>query len=164
MGRAFALSPRWLGIALAPIALAVDQASKYLIAHGIEDGVLRAGPLLPGLDLALRFNRGVSFSLLTQDGALGAALLTSFSLGVVAVLTIWLWRTPSKLNAAGLGLVIGGALGNAVDRTLYGAVIDFLDLNAFGRHLFVFNVADAAISAGVAMMILENLVGDPKRK
>jgi lipoprotein signal peptidase len=162
MARAQSLSNRGLGFALAGLALALDQLSKYLIAHGFESGALHGGPLLPLLDLALRFNRGVSFSLLTQDGALGAAVLTSFSLGVAVVLGIWLWRTPSKLTAAGLGLIIGGALGNAADRAAYGAVVDFLDLHAFGRHFFVFNIADAAISAGVALLVVESIFGDAR--
>ncbi len=129
----------------------------------MNSGALHGGPLLPFLDLALRYNRGVSFSLLSQDGALGAAVLTSFSLGVAVVLAIWLWRTPSKLTAAGLGLIIGGALGNAADRAAYGAVVDFLDLHAFGRHFFVFNVADAAISAGVALLVVESIFADGRR-
>ena len=100
------VSPRAWGLALAVLALALDQASKYFVAQGFEAGSLHGGALMPFLDLALRFNRGVSFSLLTQDGALGAALLTSFSLGVVAVLAIWLWRVKTLMSGAGLGLII----------------------------------------------------------
>ncbi|MDE3174869.1 MAG: signal peptidase II [Pseudomonadota bacterium] len=157
------VSARGLGLALAALALALDQASKYAITHGFEAGAMHAGALAPFLDLALRFNRGVSFSLLPQDGALGAALLTSFSLGVVAVLTIWLWRVKSRMTGAGLGLIIGGALGNAADRAAYGAVVDFLDLHALGRHFFVFNLADAAISAGVALLIVEGLFAEGRK-
>ena len=164
MARAQGVSARLLGFGLAALALALDQLSKLVITRGFEAGWLHGGALAPFLDLALRYNRGVSFSLLSQDGALGAALLTSFSLGVALVLAIWLWRAPSRLTAAGLGLIIGGALGNAWDRAAYGAVIDFLDLHAFGRHFFVFNVADAAISAGVAVLILEGLTSADARR
>ena len=157
MAREQGLSPRTLGLVLALVTLALDQASKYAVMRGFESGALASRSLLPVLDLALRFNRGVSFSLLTQNGALGAALLTSFSLGVVMVLTIWLWRSPSLPTAAGLGLIIGGALGNALDRARLGAVVDFLDLHAFQRHFFVFNLADAAISAGVALLIVDGV-------
>jgi signal peptidase II len=73
------------------------------------------------------------------------------------LLAWWLFRSRSVLPAAGLGLIIGGALGNAVDRLAHGAVIDYLDLHAFGRHFFVFNVADAAINVGVALLILDLL-------
>ncbi len=160
MAGAFGVNVRGLGLALAALTLALDQASKYYVAHGFETGALRGGPLLPILDLALRYNRGVSFSLLRQDSAIGAALLTGFSLAVVAFLCVWLWRARSRLTGAGLGLIIGGALGNAFDRAAYGAVVDFLDLHALGRHFFVFNVADAGISAGVAMLIVDGLFAD----
>src|SRR5947209_5321780 len=81
MARARLVTPRALGLALAALALAFDQAAKYAIARGFAAGTIHGGALAPFLDLALRFNRGVSFSLLKQDGATGAALLTSFSLG-----------------------------------------------------------------------------------
>jgi signal peptidase II len=71
------------------------------------------------------------------------------------LLAWWLFRSRSLLPAAGLGLIIGGALGNAIDRLAHGAVVDYLDLHAFGRHFFVFNIADAAINVGVALLILD---------
>jgi signal peptidase II len=148
----------------AALALTADQASKLYVTRGFESGALEAGPFLPFVDLALRANKGISFSLFRQDGALGAALLTLFSLAVVAYLGVWLWRTRSRATSVGLGLIIGGALGNAGDRFAHGAVVDFLDLHAFGRHFFVFNVADAAISAGVALLIGEELWGERTRK
>jgi len=151
------VKPRNLGLALALIVLLLDQASKIAISHAFESGQLQGGPLLPMLDLALRYNRGVSFSLLKQDSPLGAALLTAFSVTVVAFLSVWLWRVKSRLTAAGIGLIVGGALGNAADRAMYGAVVDFLDLHFFERHLFVFNLADAAISAGVAMLVVDGV-------
>jgi len=158
MESAHRVSPRWLGAILAVLALALDQASKLYVSHGFASGDLHGGPLTPFIDLALRHNRGVSFSLLKQDGTLGETLLTSFSFAVVAFLCVWLNRTKTQLTGAGLGLIIGGALGNAVDRAGDGSVVDFLDLHALGRHFFVFNLADAAISAGVAVLILEGLI------
>jgi len=151
------LRPRELGLALIPLTLALDQASKIAVARAFDSGALTGGPLLPILDLALRYNRGVSFSLLRQDGPLGVALLTAFALAVAGWLAIWLWRAKTRMTAAGLGLIVGGALGNAVDRVLYGAVVDFLDLHALGRNFFVFNLADAAISAGVALLIVDGV-------
>ncbi len=153
---------RALGLILAGLALAADQASKLYVTRGFAAGTLEGGPFLPFIDLELRANKGISFSLFRQDGALGVALLTAFSLAAVAFLSVWLWRARSGLTAAGLGLIIGGALGNAADRVAYGAVVDFLDLHAFGRHFFVFNVADAAISLGVALLILDGLKGEAK--
>jgi signal peptidase II len=149
---------RKLGFSLAAIAFALDQASKYYVENGFAAGTLHGGPLMPFLDLALRHNHGISFSLFRQDGALGAAALTAFSLAVVALLCVWLWRAKSALTGAGLGLIIGGALGNAVDRAGDGAVVDFLDLHALNWHFFVFNIGDAAITAGVALLILEGLL------
>jgi signal peptidase II len=153
---------RALGLILAALALAGDQASKLYVTRGFAAGTLEGGPFLPFIDLELRANKGISFSLLRQDGALGVALLTAFSLAAVAFLSVWLWRARSGLTVAGLGLIIGGALGNAADRVAYGAVVDFLDLHAFARHFFVFNVADAAISLGVALLILDGLRGEAK--
>ena len=149
----------WAAIA-ALAALALDQISKFLVTRGFADDTLHAGQLAPFLDLALRYNRGVSFSLMRQDTALGAALLTAFSLGVVLWLVTWAWRARSTLTGVGIGLIVGGALGNAADRALYGAVVDFLDLHLGERHLFVFNVGDAAISAGVALLIVDGLLGE----
>lgn len=164
MESAAGVKPRNLGLALALIVLLLDQASKIAVTRAFDSGALDGGPLLPGLDLALRFNRGVSFSLLRQDSALGAALLTAFSITVVGLLAVWLWRAKSRLVAAGIGLIVGGALGNATDRAAYGAVVDFLDLHAFGRHFFVFNLADAAISAGVALLIVDGLFGEGRKR
>ena len=158
MESAFGVKPFKLGLILAALAFVLDQASKFYVARGFAAGALHGGALAPFVDLALRYNRGVSFSLLRQDGTMGEALLTAFSLAVVVFLCVWLSRTKTQLTAAGLGLIIGGALGNAIDRAGDGAVVDFLDLHAFGRHFFVFNLADAAISAGVAMLIVEGLV------
>jgi lipoprotein signal peptidase len=90
--------------------------------------------------------------------------LVALTLAVTGLLILWLIRSGSALPAVGLGLIIGGALGNAIDRVAHGAVVDYLDLHAFGRHFFVFNVADAAINIGVALLILDILLapGAPK--
>lgn len=163
MARAQPVKPRDLGLALALVVLALDQASKIGVTRAFASGALEGGPLLPVVDLALRFNRGVSFSLFRQDSALGAALLTAFSVTAVVFLSVWLWRVKSRMVAIAIGLIIGGALGNAADRAAYGAVVDFLDLHAFGRHFFVFNLADAAISAGVALLIVDGLFGEGRK-
>ena len=83
--------------------------------------------------------------------------LLALTLAATGLLAWWLLRSRSTLPAVGLGLIIGGALGNAIDRLAHGAVIDYLDLHAFGRHFFVFNVADAAINVGVAVLIFDLL-------
>jgi signal peptidase II len=143
----------------------LDQASKFLVVRAFASGDPQGGPLAPFINLVLRYNSGVSFSLLRQDSPLGAAALTAFSVTVVGFLTAWLWRAKSRWLAAGIGLIVGGALGNAMDRALpRRAVVDFLDLHFFERHLFVFNLADAAISAGVAMLIVDGMFGEGGRR
>jgi lipoprotein signal peptidase len=96
--------------------------------------------------------------LFARDSASGEAALLAVTLAATGLLAWWLVRSQSVLAAVGLGLIIGGALGNAIDRVAHGAVIDYLDLHAFGRHFFVFNVADAAINVGVALLIFDLLL------
>jgi signal peptidase II len=145
---------RALGVGVALAVLAADQAAKFGVLSR-PDAALGATPIAPFLDLALRWNRGISFSLFTQDTAAGRAFLLAFTLAAVVLLAWWLASSRSLVSAAGLGAIIGGALGNALDRAAHGAVVDYLDLHAFGRHFFVFNLADAAINIGVALLILD---------
>ena len=113
------------------------------------------GPLL---DLNLQWNRGISFSFLETNTAVGRIVLLAFTCAAVLFLVSWLVRCKSILVGAGLGGIIGGAVGNAIDRVRHGAVVDFLDLHISDRHLFVFNLADAAINVGVALLILDALL------
>jgi signal peptidase II len=145
----------WL-IALA--ALILDQGSKNLLLYGYDFG--RLGPLahivvLPFLDIVMVWNRGVSYGLLPAGGLTGTLLLSAFSLVAVAVLSWWLARADRMSLTVGLGLIIGGALGNVIDRILYGAVADFFHFHAFGRDWYVFNVADAAITIGVVVLLVD---------
>ena len=149
---------RRTGWLIAVTALIVDQASKNLLLYGYDFG--RLGPLarivvLPFLDLVMVWNRGVSYGLLPAGGLMGTLLLTAFSLAAVAVLSWWLSRSDRLNLTAGLGLIIGGALGNVIDRILYGAVADFFHFHAFGHDWYVFNVADAAITIGVIVLLVD---------
>jgi lipoprotein signal peptidase len=146
-----------LGGAIALAVILVDQIVKARVLAHSDGSELDSTPLGPFLDLTLRWNRGISFSLFAGDSAAGQAILLAVTLAATCLLTWWLFRTRFTLPAAGLGLIIGGAVGNAIDRLAHGAVIDYLDLHAFGRHFFVFNVADAAINVGVALLILDLL-------
>ena len=153
-----------MGGVVALAVVLVDQIVKAgVLAYSARPDI-DPTPLTPFLDLALRWNRGISFSLFARDSVLGQFALVALTLAVTGVLTLWLIRSRSALPAVGLGLIIGGALGNAIDRVAYGAVVDYLDLHAFGRHFFVFNAADAAINIGVALLILDLLLapGAPK--
>ena len=158
------MTPQRLGALAALVVFAADRASKLAVLERFGGEDVAPKSLAPFLDLALQFNRGISFSFFRQDTALGVWLLLGFTLAATALLAAWLWRTASWMAGLGLGAIIGGALGNACDRLLYGAVGDFLDLHAFGRHFFVFNVAAAAINAGVALLILDGLFGSSADK
>ena len=150
------MQARALGGAAILGALALDQASKFAVVRYFDAQGAGFG-LSPFLDLTLRWNPGVSFSLFAQETAAGRWALLAVTGAVTAMLCIWLWRVQSPVTALGLGAIVGGALGNGYDRFAYGAVADFLDLHAFGRHFFVFNIADAAINLGVALLILDGL-------
>src|SRR5579872_2266370 len=161
MAQDSAARARRAGWIIAIAALILDQASKNLLLYGYDFG--RLGPLarivvLPFLDLVMVWNRGVSYGLLQAGGLTGTLVLTAFSLVAVAVLSWWMARADRISLTAGLGLIIGGALGNVIDRILYGAVADFFHFHAFGRDWYVFNVADAAITIGVIILLVDAFV------
>jgi len=160
------MRPRAVGVLIAIAVFAADQATKAAILSRLGGTALEPAPLGPFLNLAVVGNRGISFSLFTQDSALGRAILLGVTLAATALLGWWLSRSRSYLAAVGLGAIIGGALGNALDRIVHGAVVDYLDFHAFGRHFFVFNLADAAINVGVALLVLDLAFGSqaPSRR
>jgi signal peptidase II len=154
------LSARDWGLFGAIAALALDQLSKAVLLYGF--GFARMVPgdriaMLPFVDLVMAWNRGISFSLFWTSQWFGVLLLILFSAAIVIVLTIWLWRAARPVLALGLGLVIGGALGNLVDRVLYGRVADFFDLHFSARHFFACNLADIAITCGVILLLFDML-------
>jgi signal peptidase II len=143
------------GLAVAVATVLADQASKLIVLRVLD---LRLGNALfvtPFLDLVLIFNRGISYGLFPQDSEYGRWLLVALNLAAAAFFMFWIARTSSRLVAAALGLLIGGALGNALDRTIYGAVVDFVSLHAFGWRWYVFNLADSAIVAGVVGLLYD---------
>ena len=151
-------SPR-LGLLLALATLALDQTSKLwlLFVTRIEEtGGFTLGPFL---DIVAVWNRGISYGMFQQSSQAGRWALVLLSLGASVGFAVWLRRGPPRLVAASLGLLIGGALGNAVDRAAYGAVFDFVHLHAGTWSWYVFNVADAAIVAGVAGLLYDALLG-----
>jgi signal peptidase II len=148
-----------LPVALA--ALAADQASKWWI-QGI---VARDRPIeiLPFFNLVYAENRGISFSLLHMDSAIGPYVLSALALAIVAGLLWWLRRVSRAWPATAGGLVMGGAVGNVIDRLAKGAVFDFLDVHVAGYHWPAFNLADSAITVGVAMLLIDGLFARPER-
>ena len=151
------MKPPLLGGVVALVVVVADQAVKAAVLSRSEQLAAASEPLTPFLDLTLRWNRGISFSLFARDSASAEAALLTLTLAATALLGRWLSRSRSRLPAAGLGLIIGGALGNAIDRIVHGAVVDYLDLHAFDRHFFVFNLADAVINIGVLLLIIDLL-------
>lgn len=142
-----------MGLIVAVVALLLDQISKHWILFGINLPVQQQIEILPFFHLSMVWNDGVSFGLLGADG-LGRWLLVLFSLVVSAFLINWVRKVDKPWLAWSLGLVIGGAIGNAIDRIRFGAVVDFLDFSGL-YFPWVFNIADACISIGVVMLIWE---------
>ncbi len=148
-----------LGLAVAAATLAADQGSKWLVLHGLRLGTGDVVTLTPFFDLVLAMNRGISYGLLPQHSELGRWILVMVNLAAAGFFVLWLRRARSGLLAAALGFLVGGALGNAIDRAAYGAVVDFISLHALGWRWYVFNIADAAIVAGVIGLLYDALSG-----
>jgi signal peptidase II len=151
------------GLAVALTSAVLDQALKLALLFGVDlqaRGIVR---LTPFLDLVLIWNKGISYGLFQQDGPLGQGALLALTAAALALLWIWLARSASRLTALSLGLIIGGAVGNAIDRVAYGAVADFIlfhvTTSTFSFKWYVFNLADAAIVAGVGGLLYDSLWG-----
>ena len=153
--------PRDWGLVAATAALIADQGSKLALLYGF--GFLHMVPgqsirLLPFFNLVMVWNPGISYGLFPASSLWGTALLVLISLAAIAGLSYWLWGMNSLSLAIGVGLVIGGAIGNnLIDRVVYGRVADFFYFHAFGYGFYVFNVADIAITFGAVAIIYEVL-------
>jgi lipoprotein signal peptidase len=150
-----------IGLTLAAVILAADQATKYYMLEVLRLPEVRHIPLFAlgpfGFDLTMVWNRGVTFGMLAGDSAWSQLALAAMALLIAAFLLRWLSRAENRLTALALGSVIGGAVGNVIDRFRFGAVADFLDWHAWGWHWYVFNVADAAIVCGVVALLADAL-------
>lgn len=161
--RPFIRAPRLFGLALllAGSITALDQYSKalaldYFSAHPAPL------PVFSFFNLVLVHNSGISFGMLR--GGESPLLLALMAGGITAILLALLARSTGRLSALGLGLVIGGALGNIIDRVRFGAVVDFLDFHAYGWHWPAFNIADSGVVAGALLLFLQSLVFDTKNR
>jgi len=150
------------GLMVALAAAAFDQAAKLWLLFVFDLGGRGYVRLAPFLDLVLTWNPGISYGLFRQEGPFGQWALLALKTVAVVLLWIWLARAPSRLTALSLGLIIGGAVGNAIDRFAYGAVADFVLFHVstatFNFNWYVFNLADVAIVAGVIGLLWEALV------
>jgi signal peptidase II len=153
-----------LGLSTVLIALILDQAVKLWLLFVVDLGETGAIALTPFFDLVLVWNKGISYGLFQQEGPIGQWALLVFKLVAVALLWIWLTRVTTRWSALSLGLIIGGAIGNAIDRVAYGAVADFAHFHVttatWSFSWYVFNLADVAIVVGVGGLLYESLIGD----
>jgi len=156
------------GLAVAVVAAAADQAAKLWLLLGLDLGARGSVTLTPFLDLVLTWNPGISYGLFRQQGPLGQWALIALKAIAVALLWIWLARASSRLTALSLGLIIGGAIGNAVDRLHWPGVMDFalfhLAIGQSRYDWYVFNLADVAIVAGVIGLLYETLIANGAAK
>ena len=148
-------SPRRIGILAAIVAIAIDQASKTWLLQVYDLPAHPSVQLTPWLDLHLAWNRGISYSLLTASTNAGRWMLIAGTLAATALLSVWLAKARLRLTGLALGLLIGGALGNVVDRVLYGAVMDFVYFHIGSFQWYIFNGADCAIVIGVGLLLFE---------
>lgn len=153
------------GVTVAVVVFALDQLVKWVVAGPLHLKTLGQIEFFPIFNLTWVENYGVSLGLLTADSATGRWLLTGLTALIATVVAIWLWREKNRQDVIGLGLVLGGALGNILDRVRFGYVVDFADLH-FGafRPFLVFNIADAAITVGVLILLFRALLARDKPK
>ena len=157
--------PWQFGLALFASFLIVglDQTSKWFMAAVVMNPP-RVIPVTPFFNLVLGFNPGVSFGLLGDLGPWGPVALSGLTLAIVVFLVLWLWRTQDILEASALGLIIGGAAGNLIDRLRDDAVTDFLDFYIGKYHWPAFNLADVAISLGVGLILIGSFLSSKQAK
>jgi signal peptidase II len=163
-GRAYAWgSLSAFGLAVALVTCAADQAAKLWLMLGFDLADRGRVAIAPFFDFVLTWNTGISYGLFPQQGLIGQWAL--FAIKVVAVIFLWIWlaRASSRLTALALGLIIGGAFGNAIDRLHWPGVLDFVlfhvETATWTFRWYVFNLADVAIVAGVVGLLYESLRG-----
>ncbi|QUS41269.1 signal peptidase II [Tardiphaga alba] len=156
------------GLIVAVATLILDQASKLWLLYGFDLGHRGLVKVLPFFDLILAWNTGISYGWFSDSGPMGQVALLAFKVVAVIALTVWMVRAETRLATIALGLIIGGAIGNAIDRLAYGAVVDFALLHAEigGKtyNWYVFNLADVAIVAGVAALLYDSFFNAPAAK
>jgi signal peptidase II len=156
------------GVITALVALALDQASKLWLLYVFDIGHRGTVKVTPFFDLVLAWNIGISFGWFQNDSQIAQIALMTVKAAAVIALAIWMARSRTLLATVALGLIIGGAVGNAIDRFAYGAVVDFalfhLQIGGNTFHWYVFNLADVAIVAGVAALLYDSFLGVPAAK
>jgi signal peptidase II len=151
------------GLLIAALTLGLDQLTKWLARDALWQPERRI-ELTGFLNLVPVENRGISFGLLDSEAGYGPWLIAGLALAIACALLIWLARTRRWLPALALGLIVGGALGNIVDRARLGWVIDFVDLHAGGYHWPAFNLADSGITIGVVLLLADAAFRPSRRR
>ncbi|MGY3235960.1 MULTISPECIES: signal peptidase II [unclassified Bradyrhizobium] len=162
------MTPLRAGIIAAVLTLLADQASKLWLLNGFDlarKGVVKVTPFF---DLVLAWNIGISFGWLQNDSHAAQIALMAVKVVAVIALAIWMARSQTRLATVALGLIIGGAIGNGIDRVAYGAVVDFalfhIEIAGNTYDWYVFNLADVAIVAGVTALLYDSFLGVPAAK
>jgi signal peptidase II len=160
--------PLRAGIVAALVALVLDQASKLWLLHVFDLGRRGAVRVTPFFDLLLAWNVGISFGWFQDDSLVTQVILNLVKAAAVIALAVWMAWSRTMLATIALGLIIGGAVGNAIDRFAYGAVLDFalfhIEIAGKTYNWYVFNLADVAIVAGVVALLYDSLLGVPAAK
>lgn len=151
----------WVGLIVIFLTVLSDQISKFFVYENMADG--EHVVFCAFFNLVKVWNTGVSFSMFNNYGQTGAIVLSVFALGVAAFLFYWLLQETNKLKIAALACIIGGAIGNVIDRVRFGAVLDFLDFHYKNIHWPAFNVADSFICAGVFILICMEFFDNKKK-
>src|SRR3569832_1418196 len=156
-------SPFRLGVITTLAVLAIDQASKLLLLFVYDLGSRGVVEVTPFFDLELAWNTGISYGWFQNGGPIAQFVLTAVKVVAVIVLAIWMARSTTRLATLALGMLIAGAIGNAIDRFAFGAVGDFalvhVQIGEMTFNWYVFNLADAAIVAGVAALLYDSFLG-----
>lgn len=162
------MTPLRAGIFTAVATLVADQASKLWLLNGFDLARRGVVKVTPFFDLVLAWNIGISFGWLQNDSHSAQIALMAVKVIAVIALAIWMARSQTRLATIALGLIIGGAIGNGIDRFAYGAVVDFalfhVEIGGNTYNWYVFNLADVAIVAGVAALLYDSFLGVPAAK
>mgnify|MGYP000515282426 CR=1 FL=1 len=167
-GEHLIMTPLRAGITAAVVTLVADQASKLWLLNGFDLARRGVVKVTPFFDLVLAWNIGISFGWLQNDSQSAQIALMAVKVVAVIALAIWMARSHTRLATVALGLIIGGAIGNGIDRFAYGAVVDFalfhVEIGGNTYNWYVFNLADVAIVAGVAALLYDSFLGVPAVK
>lgn len=154
---------RLIGFSLALIVLIADQFSKQEILLWFSAGGENI-ILTPFLNIIFTWNKGISFGLLRAGSPFAAWGLIALAVGIGLFVFYHLWHSTQRYQVISYGLILGGAVGNIIDRSTYGAVIDFIDFHIFGYHWYIFNIADCAIVIGAVLLVVYMLFFDKIQK